>query len=365
MEKRPTMRDIAKIANVSGVTVSLALRKHSSIPQSTRERIEAIAKQIGYRPDPALSALMAYRRGAKPSGYQGTIAWINSHRHPEYVRNAPAFSQYRQGAQDRCQELGYKLEEFPLVEFDMSFRQLSKVLYSRNIQGVIFFPQERHQAHISPLSFAWDRFSAVAVGFSLARPQLHTIVPAQFRSARLAVRKLKALGYRRIGCINTEALNKRADSNFLGGYLVEQYRLPAKSRIPSFMMSNARDNMAECRKWFKTYKPDAILDFTDYAKYSKQLAKDIRGARFAYASLDVYDETTDLAGINQNCRRVGSAALDEVVNLILSNKRGIPDIPKRVLIEGSWVDGKTAPRITGKPGSLDDAEEETAAQSVE
>jgi DNA-binding LacI/PurR family transcriptional regulator len=352
------MRDIAKIANVSGVTVSLALRKHSSIPQSTRERIEAIARQIGYRPDPALSALMAYRRGAKPSGYQGTIAWINSHRRPELVRNAPAFSLYRRGAEDRCRELGYKLEEFPLVEFDMSFRQLTKVLYSRNIQGVIFFPQERHQAHISSLSFGWDRFSTVAVGFSLARPQLHTIVPAQFRSARLAVRKLKSLGYRRIGCISNETLNKRTDSNFLGGYLVEQCRFPAKCRMPFFTMSHNRDNMVECRKWYRTHKPDAILDFSDYAKYSVRLCEELQGPHFGYASIDVYDEPSDLAGINQNSRHVGSAALDEVVNLILSNKRGIPAVPKRVLIEGSWVNSTSAPRITGEPGSQDDSDED-------
>jgi DNA-binding LacI/PurR family transcriptional regulator len=348
MEKRPTMRDIAKIANVSVVTVSLALRKHSSIPASTRERIEAIGRQIGYRPDPALSALMVYRRGAKPSGYHGTIAWINAHSHPEHVRNALTFSLYFQGAQDCCVELGYKLEEFPLIEFDMNFRKLSKVLYSRNIQGVIFPPMERDQAHISPLSFAWDRFSAVAVGFSLAGPQLHMIGPAQFRSARLAVRKLRSLGYRRIGCINNETLTKRTDSNFLGGYLVEVSRFPAQHQVPIFTMTKSRDHMSECKKWYQAHKPDAILDFSDYADYSRRLSRELKNPGFAFASIDVLEGPSELAGINQNNRLVGRTAVDEVVSLILSNKRGIPKTPKRVLIEGCWINGPTAPRITGE-----------------
>jgi len=347
MEKRPTMRDIAKLANVSGVTVSLALRKHSSIPQRTRERIEEIARQIGYRPDPALSALMAYRRGAKPSGYQGTIAWINPHIHPEYVRNAPPFSLYFQGASERCVELGYKLEEFPLVDFNMNYKQLSKVLYSRNIQGVIFSPQERHQAHISTISFNWDRFSSVSLGFSLVRPQLHTIVPAQYRSARLAMRKLRSLGYRRIGCISNETLNKRTDSNFLGGYLVEQCRVPVDCRIPVFTMSRDRDYMPECRKWCRLHKPDAILDFSDRSSYSLQLLRSLQNHKLGIASIDLQDEPSELAGINQNSRLVGRVAADEVAGLILANRRGIPDIPKRVLIEGSWVDGPSAPRGIG------------------
>jgi len=339
MEKRPTMRDIAKLANVSGVTVSLALRKHSSIPQITRERIEEIARQIGYRPDPALSALMAYRRGAKPSGYQGTIAWINTHIHPEYVRHAPPFSLYCQGSHERCVELGYKLEEFPLVDFNMNYKQLSKVLYSRNIQGVIFPPQERSQAHISDFSFNWERFSAVALGFSLARPQLHTVVPAQYRSARLAVRKLRSLGYRRIACISNETLNRRTDFNFLG--------FPANLHVPVFTMMVERDHMPECRKWYRLHKPDAILDFSLRASYSLQLLQSVPRCKLGIASIDLLDQTSELAGVNQNSRLVGRVAVDEVAGMILANKRGIPDIPKSVLIEGSWVNGSSAPRITG------------------
>jgi LacI family transcriptional regulator len=69
MDRRPTHQDIATIACVSQVTVSLALRSHPRIPESTRKRIEAIARQIGYRPDPMLSSLVAYRNSVKDSSY--------------------------------------------------------------------------------------------------------------------------------------------------------------------------------------------------------------------------------------------------------------------------------------------------------
>lgn len=351
MKKRPTMRDIAKLANVSSVTVSLALRKHASIPQSTRERIEGIARQIGYRPDPALSALMVYRRWAKPSGYQGTIAWINTFRlHPEWAYGGLPFSLYLKGAQERCTELGYQLEEFRLADLNMSFGRLSKILYSRNIQGLILPPQEQHQAHISNLSFDWDRFSAIALGFTLARPQLHVVTNAQYRSARLAVRKLRSLGYRRIGCIIDEALNIRTDSNFLAGFLVEQDRFASDDRIPIFRMLNGPVPLSECRKWYDLHRPDAIFDLSNSADYSQRLLQSYSHIKFGIATVH-RELLPELAGIRQNSRLIGQVAVDEVVAMILSNKRGIPEIPKRILIEGSWEDGPSAPRITGDTSS--------------
>lgn len=49
--KRPTIKDIAKIAGVSHVTVSQALRDFPTIADSTKERVKQIAKEIGYTPN--------------------------------------------------------------------------------------------------------------------------------------------------------------------------------------------------------------------------------------------------------------------------------------------------------------------------
>jgi DNA-binding LacI/PurR family transcriptional regulator len=352
MEKRPTMRDIAKLVNMSGVAVSLALRKHPSIPQKTRERIEEVARQIGYRPDPALSALMVYRRGAKPVGYQGIMALLNTHEQPEYTWSGPPYSLYLKGAQDRCAKLGYQLEEFRLKDLDWNFKRLSKILCSRNIQGVIVPPQQHPHAHISTVNFDWKSFSAVAIGFSLVSPKLHVIMNAQHRSARLAVGKLRSLGYRRIACISDETLNMRTDSNFLGGYLVEQDRFPAACQVPLFRVNSptldpSKDGecMQECRKWYSAHKPDAILDLSLHACYSRELQRTTQ-AKFGIASIDHHEAVDEIAGIDQNSLLVGRVAVDEVVAQILTNQRGVPAIPKNILIEGTWIDGVSAPRVT-------------------
>ena len=61
LKNRVTQQDVALRAGVHRTAVSLALKKHPSIPAETRERIEAVAAEMGYVPDPMLSALAAYR----------------------------------------------------------------------------------------------------------------------------------------------------------------------------------------------------------------------------------------------------------------------------------------------------------------
>lgn len=50
--KQPNIRDVAKLAQLSPTTVSLALRNHDSIPPETRERVLAAAAELNYQYKP-------------------------------------------------------------------------------------------------------------------------------------------------------------------------------------------------------------------------------------------------------------------------------------------------------------------------
>ncbi len=61
-EPGASMRDIAGKAGVSVMTVSRALNNHPGLAPLTRERILQLAGELGYRPNPMVSALMRSRR---------------------------------------------------------------------------------------------------------------------------------------------------------------------------------------------------------------------------------------------------------------------------------------------------------------
>ena len=63
------------------------------------------------------------------------------------------------------------------------------------------------------------------------------------------------------------------------------------------------------------------------------------------AVLDIPEIPGEHAGICQNYRIVGQMGVDEVIAMIHAGRRGIPPTPKRVLVEGFWLDGPSAPRV--------------------
>src|SRR5438552_3565483 len=108
----PRLQDIADQAGLSKATVSLALRNHPSIPPPTRTRIQKLAEQMGYRPNPLVSALMAYQRttqAIRPTGL--TLAVVI-----DFPRSTSTWRQYLSedllaAAGARARELGYNIEE--------------------------------------------------------------------------------------------------------------------------------------------------------------------------------------------------------------------------------------------------------------
>ncbi len=58
---KPTIKTIAKIAGVSHVTVSRALRGYSDISQATTQRIKQIAQEVGYTPNANARSLSSKR----------------------------------------------------------------------------------------------------------------------------------------------------------------------------------------------------------------------------------------------------------------------------------------------------------------
>ncbi|MCL1802222.1 MAG: LacI family DNA-binding transcriptional regulator [Eubacteriaceae bacterium] len=64
--KKPTMRDVAKMAYVSTTTVSKALSGKRQVSADTKARVQAAAKELGYVPDRRAQLLAAMRQANSP-----------------------------------------------------------------------------------------------------------------------------------------------------------------------------------------------------------------------------------------------------------------------------------------------------------
>ncbi|HEY0256866.1 MAG TPA: LacI family DNA-binding transcriptional regulator [Candidatus Methylacidiphilales bacterium] len=355
VKRRTTLRDIAKVCGCSAMAVSLALRNHASVSKKRRAEIRAVAQQLKYSPDPTLSALAAYRQTHYPKPTASPIAWISNYPTRNHWNRPGQFvEQYYQGAIQRAKEIGFRIEHFWLAEPGMTPQRLSKILYSRGISGILLTPQHTPFTH---LNLDWDKFCAVTFGYSLVRPRLHMTTTNHYRSMSMVVRKLRSLGYRRIGLMLYSIHDKRVIHFPYAAYLMEMLRVPPKLQIPAFFEGEYSHNTAaEKLKWFRAYRPEVIISSNGTAADEILRREGLRCPEdIGLVSLGASDQRVNemgriFSGTDENFQTVGVAAMDLLVTLMHRNERGIPITPRTVLIDSKWVQGTTVRRInTGSP----------------
>lgn len=132
MTRRITQRDIAREAGVDVSTVCLSLNGHPRIPAATRERITALALEMGYRPDPALSSIAMTRWQGRRDVKGLVIGFLGD---PKADTEIEARIQ-EAGAREQAKALGYGLERFSIAAYP-SPEKLAQVLRARGIRGLI------------------------------------------------------------------------------------------------------------------------------------------------------------------------------------------------------------------------------------
>jgi LacI family transcriptional regulator len=331
------MTDIAKAADVHVTTVSLALRNNPRLPETTRKRIQALAEKLGYRPDPLLRALVAYRATKSPRRNPPTIAYVTNWNTRWGWKQTTAHPDFFVGAQNKARELGYNLEHFWMREPGLTHGRLSRILLSRGITGLVIASHVREID--TDLHFDWSQFSAVKIDYFPHRPPVANVTNNQLQVIRLATQRVLAAGYRRVGFVMDEGWDITVDRLWSAGFLWEQQKLPARERIPAYLFPNKEP----LEDWFRRTRPEVIISKREFVmptieKLGLSIPEDI-----AFVDLFLEDESGRFAGVRQNHSTVGAHAVAMLDGLLQHNIRGIPEIPQTTYVEGTWFDGATCP----------------------
>tara|TARA_R100000027_G_scaffold53229_1_gene42063 strand:- start:58570 stop:59679 length:1110 start_codon:yes stop_codon:yes gene_type:complete len=337
-QRRPTQKDVAIQAGVTQATVSMALSRHPSISDETCDRIRTIADSVGYRPDPYLTGLSAYRKQMKAPVFQATIAWLSNWHEPTSHNWSGVAGLYYEGALKRAHELGYEIEEHALLSPDMTPKRMEQIMLNRNIKGILLPPQSKPGSTMD--QFCFDKFSTVTFGYTLASPQFHIVSLHHHRSVKLLFHELvEKRGYRRPGLCVSMQEDIRTDRIWSAAFWSEQRYLPSSHHVPIHMDDTwDKDRFMD---WFSTHRPDVIISS------NKKIHQWLNEAGIAVpeavgiAMLTKRADDTFYSGIWQNLRKTGTKALDLLVDMIHRGERGLPDVRMNVLIDASWVDGNT------------------------
>ena len=329
---------IAEATGVSRMAVSLALRNSPRISAATRKRVQTAARRLGYRRDAEVDAYLLRVRGAK-SRTPILLAWLNAGEEEDAWTRYPQLLPYLEGARERAATLGYRLDEFWLRARGMTSRRLSAILYQRGIQGVLITPPQRRGTF--HLRLDWAKFACASFEKALLAPRIHRAAPDYFYNLTLALKKLRRLGYRRIGVYLSGNMDRRSHHAYRAALADFQAGLSAAERVPPFTGFVDASSLAEQGRWLRRYLPDAVVG--QHSRLVEWI--ELNGFRvpeqIGVAHLNLEGDCNDWAGIRTHKREIGAAAVDLVVSMLRNNELGLPAMAHDISLTGSWQPGRT------------------------
>lgn len=331
-------KEIARRAGVSQSTVSRALRNHPWHARAVCQRIQRIAKEMGYVPNVFASALSRQRQ-SKAGGIKANLAIVCGHPEWNPIRKWTSFADYAKGAAAQAEKLGYTMTEFWRYEPGMTAPRLRRILEARGVLGVLLVMVK----DMGELDLDWNRLALTTSGEFHMSPRVHCTTRHLFEDTCRAVDGCQSLGYRRIGLCMGDAYDRyQYNGAVISAFWRKARTFPAADRLPPFTrsLSHAR-NRSFFLHWMETHRPDVIIsmgtwvhDWLKSAGY--RVPEDI-----GYVDLTGDDDVADFTRIDPQRFLLGVAATNLLVGQIQRNERGWPEYVRFVTVPSEWREGKT------------------------
>src|SRR5512146_161337 len=189
INKRPTIKEVAKVAGVSTQTVSRVINERPDVAPETRERVQRVIERMRYRPSALARSLIQQR-----SYTLGVVTAGLKHIGPSRTLN---------GITSAAEEAGYSLLLKELSRYDAEdVVPIFQALFSRHVDGIIWAVPEVGENR------NWvDRQSLdlkIPIVYLAMEPKqtISTVSIDNYLGGRMAMSHLLEQGYRRIGHIS-------------------------------------------------------------------------------------------------------------------------------------------------------------------
>ncbi|PZQ28275.1 MAG: LacI family transcriptional regulator [Stenotrophomonas acidaminiphila] len=188
--KAATINDIARLSGVSKKTVSRIINHSPLVRKDTREKVEALMREVGYSPDPMARGL-AFRRSF-------LIGMVYDNPTAQYIVNM----QY--GALDALRDSGFELVVHPCDSRSPGYIDgVRRFVQQQKLHGVMLVPRAEDQALADMLAEIGCRYTRIA-SVSMDTPA-RMVVTHDRDGAAEAAEYLLSLGHTDIALITGPA----------------------------------------------------------------------------------------------------------------------------------------------------------------
>ena len=215
----PSQSDVAKLANVSFMTVSRVINGKENVKEETRKRVLQAVEELGYYPNAAARAL----NNNKTDGIGIIIP------HGEFMTVAPYFLDLITSLERNIDEMGYHL----VFKLPSSFKKTSdytQLYLQRKVDGVIVLAPSVDQWLLKKL--ITDKVPSVVVYGRDEELDINYIDANNHKGAKQAVNYLLKLGHQRIGMV-TGSTTLICGRDRISGYIeaLEENKIEVDKRL--------------------------------------------------------------------------------------------------------------------------------------
>ena len=215
----PSQSDVAKLANVSFMTVSRVINGKENVKEETRQKVLKAIEQLGYYPNAAARAL----NNNKSDGIGIIIP------HAEFMTVAPYFLDLITSLEHHIDKMGYHLV-FKLPASMKSEADYSKLYMERKVDGVIVLAPSVDQWLLKKLTK--DNVPSVVVYGRDDELDINYIDADNHNGAKDVINYLVGLGHKRIGMV-TGSTTLICGRDRISGYLeaIEENEIEIDRRL--------------------------------------------------------------------------------------------------------------------------------------
>lgn len=249
--RRPTILDIAQRAGVSATTVSHVLNNVPSarIADATRERVEAVASEMGYQPNGLARALRTHR--------SNTLALLS-----DEIATTPYAGKLILGAQEAASRHGWLLMIMSTGGNKAVEEREIAAMWQHQVDGVLYAAAHHRTVEV-PASLRGKPY--IVVNAESSNQQDRSVFPDEFQGGYDATRELIVAGHTSIGFINTQTAIPARDGR-LAGYRAALKEAGIRFRralVAAGRLTFAPDGYEAARELLTTQRPTAVFCFND------------------------------------------------------------------------------------------------------
>jgi LacI family transcriptional regulator len=323
------LKEIARYLGISISTVSAALQNREDISESTRERVQRAADELGYQPDSIARSLVTRR-----SNVLGVVV-------PDLSRSF--FSELLKGVDSIASEEGYSLLVCNTGEDAEKEDRILKMLESRRVDGLLI--ASARNARTKDWKRGYERLGVPVVFVDRRLPGLHFVGGDDEAIGFQATTHLAEQGYRRIAHIS----GPRTVATAIGrrkGYLRALKKLSIE-RAPELMVeANYHEESGGYEAMLKLLDlpkpPDAVFAASDPIAIGAMQAALEAGLQIpeqvGLIGVGAHQYSrylrVPLSTIEQQRPLIGREAARMLIDFL---HRGEPTRPKQILLEPQLV----------------------------